>query len=411
MALKNGNIFGDRACVIIIFIMLLSALAGLAAGQAEEKSITGKMLHNLSNKDAKIRGEAAWALGKSGDERAIEPLIKSLEDSNRNVREWAALALVKIGKPSIGPLIAALQSGNDSVKWQAAALLGMINDSNSAEALSAALKSNNSTVRYWAAAALGQIRESVAQDALIASLADENQTVRNEAGWALKPLGGEDLLISLLKDEEPKRRMGAAHSLGDSAYVQAALPLIEALNDSDSGVRSEAADAMGRRGERQSIDPLIGSLADPEEQVKKQAIAALAAIGKPAVEPLTLALQNSDNATRAGAAAALGMIGEENSAAELISSFKSGDHAVRLASVGSLVRINRSFAVLPLIDILEDQSLPEDLRADAAWGLGDIGDARAKDSLVYAMSYDKDNGVRMSAAKAMKKVMKAIFDE
>jgi HEAT repeat protein len=64
-----------------------------------------------------------------------------------------------------------------------------------------------------------------------------------------------------------------------------------------------------------------------------------------------------------------------------------------------------------LIEILEDQSLPGDLRADAAWALGEMGDARAKEPLVYAMSYDRDNGVRMSAARAMKKAMKAIFDE
>jgi HEAT repeat protein len=409
ISLKSSGILSGRACIIIILIMLISALADPAAGQTGGKASTEELLKKLSHKDAKTRWEAAWALGKIGEEKAVDPLIKCLEDSNRNVREWAALALVKIGRQSIGPLTAALQGGNDSVKWQAAAVLGLINDSNSTEVLSSALESNNSTVRYWAAAVLGQIRENSTQDALIEALADENETVRNEAGWSLKSLEGEGLLIRLLQDDDPKRRMGAAHSLGDPALEQAAVPLIEALNDSDPGVRSEVAAALGRRKERQAIQPLIVALADSEEIVKKNAIASLAKIGEPAIEPLTLALQNSDNITQAGAATALGEIGEEKSAEQLISAFKSGNHAVRQASAGALARINGSLAVPSLIEVLEDQSLSDELRADAAWALGEMGDARAKDPLVYAMSYDKDNGVRMSAAKAMKKVMKVLF--
>jgi len=215
----------------------------------------------------------------------------------------------------------------------------------------------------------------------------------------------------LLQDEDPKRRMGAAHSLGDPAYGQAAMPLIQALNDSEPGVRSEAAAALGRRGEGQAIEPLIGTLADPERQVRRDAVEALAAIGSPAVDPLTSALNESDNITEAGAAAALGLIGEESSAQPLIQAFGNGDHAVRQAMIAALVEINKSVAVSPLIQILGDQSLKSDLRADAAWALGEMNDPRAKDPLIYAMSYDKENSVRMSAAKAMKKVMRTIFDQ
>jgi len=372
-----------------------------------ESAGTEELLHNLTHKDAKIRGETAWALGKRGDEGAIDPLIKALEDSNSNVQEWAALALVKIGRPSIEPLRAAMKSRNDSVKWQAVAILGLINDSNATQALSLALESNNSTVRYWAAASLGQIRDNRSRDALISVLGDKNETVRNEAGWALKSLtGGDaaDLLIKLLKDGDPNRRMGAAHSLGDPAEVQAAQPLIEALQDSEPGVRSEAAAALGRRGESQATAPLIEILHDPEEQVRKDGIKALTAIGRPAAGPLILAMNGSDNITQAGAAQALGQIGEEGSLEPLIWAFENGDQPVRHAAVAAMVEINKSYVVDPLIQILGDRNKESDLRADAAWALGEMDDPRAKEPLIYAMSYDKDNSVRMNAARAMKKV-------
>jgi len=168
---------------------------------------------------------------------------------------------------------------------------------------------------------------------------------------------------------------------------------------------------LGRRGEGQAIEPLIGILADPESQVRSDGINALSAIGRPTMEPLILALNGSDNITQAGAAAALGLMGEERSVEPLISAFKNGDHAVRQAAATALIRINGSLAVPSLIRILGDQNLQGDLRADVAWALGEMDDPRAKDPLIYAMSYDKDNSVRMSAAKAMKKVMRTIFDQ
>ena len=40
---------------------------------------------------------AANALGELGDPRAVEPLIKALEDDDPGVRERAEKALVKLG--------------------------------------------------------------------------------------------------------------------------------------------------------------------------------------------------------------------------------------------------------------------------------------------------------------------------
>jgi len=50
-----------------------------------------------NNIAAKIRANAAYALGVFRDERAVEPLIESLKDANRDVRIYAVRALIGIG--------------------------------------------------------------------------------------------------------------------------------------------------------------------------------------------------------------------------------------------------------------------------------------------------------------------------
>jgi len=64
----------------------------------------------LKGTDKNVRKVAAGALGQIGDARAIEPLIAALKGADNDVREAAADALIKIGAPTVEPLIAALRS-------------------------------------------------------------------------------------------------------------------------------------------------------------------------------------------------------------------------------------------------------------------------------------------------------------
>ncbi len=55
--------------------------------------------------DIKIRDNAVAALGEIGDKRAMEPLIEVLKDEDEEVPSWVLDALIKIGEPSVEPLI------------------------------------------------------------------------------------------------------------------------------------------------------------------------------------------------------------------------------------------------------------------------------------------------------------------
>jgi HEAT repeat protein len=103
-------------------------------------------------KDIFVRREAAYALG------AVEPLCAALNDSDGNVRARAAEALVKIGKPSVEPLCAALKNNsNGNVRAGAAEALGKIGDVRTVGPLYAALKDSDKGVRTGAAEALVKI--------------------------------------------------------------------------------------------------------------------------------------------------------------------------------------------------------------------------------------------------------------
>jgi len=223
--LKTGTIFG-----FTLTILLMLALAGLVTGQSPGGKSTEDLIQNLTHKDAKVRSEAAWALGKRGDPSAVGPLIQALDDGDRNVREWSSLALVKIGKPAVDPLIAALKDKNGFVKWESEMDLGLINDTRGTLPLISALESNNSTVRYWAMASLGQIKDPRSLDPLVSALGDGNWSLRVEAGWAIRSVAGAgsaDLLIRILADGNISRRMGAIDALGYLGDMKAgSLPIM-----------------------------------------------------------------------------------------------------------------------------------------------------------------------------------------
>ena len=128
---------------------------------------------------------AAVALSKIGRE-AVEPLINALQTEGRQGRTNAAFALGLVRDDrGIEPLITALKDGEWQVREKAAWSLGLSGDQRAVEPLAVALKDKESRVRAQAAWALGLKGDDRAVEALIAALSDENQQVQSQAAWAL----------------------------------------------------------------------------------------------------------------------------------------------------------------------------------------------------------------------------------
>ncbi len=130
---------------------------GLYMDTLKEKNDLKGLLKALEYRDLDIRNKAAIALGEMGDERAVEPLVATLNDENIHVRNNAAKALEKIGKPSVKTLLKALKSDKKSIRSTAAKTLGNIGDIRALEPLKDLLKDKEAVVRNNAAIALEEM--------------------------------------------------------------------------------------------------------------------------------------------------------------------------------------------------------------------------------------------------------------
>ncbi len=327
------------------------------------------------------------------DEEILELLKRNAPKSPARI---AAVALIKIGRPALGPLIALLLDQNKRVRSWAVLALGEIDpDWQKSETASIhvpkflkELTSEDWSQRAVAAQALGTIKDKRAVAGLTAALEDENPDVRSSAALALekikdiqtkveKPAVGP--LIKELKTGSRSAREKAAEALGRTGDTQAVGPLLAALNDKDSYVRSSAALALGEIGDSRAIKPLIAALKEENLRLRWRATWALGKIGKPAIEPLIIVLKDDESIVQDKAEEALVKIGEAAVEA-LIAALKDNYHDIRYGAVKALTMIKDRRSVGPLILTLKDRS--RDIGQVAAEALGRIGDVRAVEPLI-----------------------------
>ncbi|HED11124.1 MAG TPA: HEAT repeat domain-containing protein [Caldithrix abyssi] len=111
----------------------------------------------LEDTESWNRMEAARQLGKIGDKKAVDSLIKLLDDKYWNVREAAAESLVKLGRSAVEPLINRMLTGNKDTFKIIAGILGEIGDSRARQPLEYVLRDKRPFVREAAALALKKL--------------------------------------------------------------------------------------------------------------------------------------------------------------------------------------------------------------------------------------------------------------
>ena len=405
-----------------------------------------KLSSKLTHHDPNIRSDAVKELAKIGNRRAIEPLINTLRDQDRQVRLDAAQALnvlgwkpknnaenayyfaarrywpgcVEIGTAAIEPLVIALEeetaisNENNEISDDLpniAEALCKIGDPDAIEPLFAMLKNENPNIRYIAIENLGKARNLHTIEPLTAALMDKEADVRNAAAYALGELGDPraiEPLIVALKDKNVYVHGSVARALGKIGDRRAIEPL-------ESAGKSAALGAS-------AIDPLIAALGDKSSGVQDIAIQSLREIGAPAVKPLIEALKDLN--VRSGAAKALGeikdvraidpliaVLGDEDNAVEalgkigapavepLIAALRDEDWYVRENAAEALGETKDARAVKPLIEALKDLNI----RSRAAEALGEIKDVRAIDPLIAALG-DEEQYFRNNVAGALGKI-------
>jgi HEAT repeat protein len=203
---------------------------------------------------------------------------------------------------------------------------------------------------------------------------DERYAVRDVAAWWLSKRAvlvpvREEMHERLLSGDSVKAR-NAAQVLGRFMHPGALSALEIAIHDDalSDEARIEAAKAIGMIGHIAGKDILEGALTSESEGVRAAAADALRAI-RGNVDGINVVplLQDESPGVISAAALTLGTVEEP-------------------AAVGDL------------IDVLQDGDLPDQVRNDAAWALGQIGDGSAADAL-KAVADDADSSIVRSSAR------------
>lgn len=171
-------------------IALVRQSAAEALGKIGDPVAVPTLVKTLSEWSNDVRQAAANALGMIGDPSAIPQLLDVLHDERMGARGAAARALAMIGKPALAGLIAELRNKDSYVRQYTATALGMVGDERAVEELVKMLNDQTEVpfVRHAAAEALVDIG-AAGVPGLILGLNDPDPEIREVIAEALELIG------------------------------------------------------------------------------------------------------------------------------------------------------------------------------------------------------------------------------
>ncbi len=285
-------------------------------------------------------------------------------------------------------LLTALNDEDSDVREAAVYRLGNFGDKRAVKPLTQILidTTEQNDIRQMSAEALGKLEDAQAIEPLIEVLKQtdkvylrdmDGQTVSSEAARALGKLGDGALspLLSLLKDTNSRRRYNAASALSHLGDPKAFLDLLAALDDENDEVLARVVIALGKAGGKQALQPLIDTLFNSNPIVQKHAILAIGKLG--VVEPIIQILEN-----------------------------KNEDQDVRASAAFALGNFGNAQAYKPLLSVLNENN--SHLVDEAVRALGKIGDAQILPALTELLAFVSSERQDVSWNKLKRTIAKAV---
>jgi HEAT repeat protein len=222
--------------------------------------------------------------------------------------------------------------------------------------LIAGLYDEDWSIRLKSVLVLGKTKDPRAVKPLVQTLSDDDFYVRKYAAKALIQIGKPsfDLLVISIRDVDWFVRKESVYALSEIDGVRAVSILAGALRDSDPRVLDEVKNALVKIG-KPAIDPVIILLNDMNNDVQRNAGYVLSKIGKPAVKPLINALKNSNCYVVVEAVWALGEIGDNSAVEPLISSLKNKNNLIRWEAISALGKIGDDKIVKFIQPMIKDE--------------------------------------------------------
>ncbi len=380
----------------------LYAAAGMAK-LANDRRAFEFLSEGAGSKSINTRAIAACALGSLAEKRCIPPLIELLGEFDYSVCGPALEAIKKIGKPAVRPLLAALEKGDGSLTYVMLALgvigdrsavpalidifkghrlhfdasraLGKIGDDRAVPVLLDGLKSGDRSVQACSIGALGDIGDAKAVEPLVEAM--KNDRLYSEAAEALAKIGksAAPALVKVLGGSEGRSLYLAVEALGKIGDECAVDALGKLLEGEDRRQYRVASTALGEIGTKKACDVLGKAARHKDQGVREAAVKALGdTCCESAVEYLLKVLRTEENPyTRRSAVEELGELGFETAVDGLLEALD--DREVARDVPKALAKIGGDKAYKGILKSLENEQ--QDVRSNAVWALGYLGDTRA----------------------------------
>jgi len=210
----------------------------------KKRDIDG-LIKALHFDDFDTQSSAAKALGTLGNE-AMEKILVKLRTRNRSAKLGVIQALGMIRDPrAVDPLIKEMNDENPEIRWDSAIALGEIGDERAIPSLKKALEDPDKYVRCGAAFGLSKIgwKPENAKEKALYFIGMQEWWVPKEMGKSAVPA-----LSTVMKDQDIETRLKAVEVLGDIHDRDTGPVLIQALADADSSVRWKAVMAATKAG-------------------------------------------------------------------------------------------------------------------------------------------------------------------
>ena len=378
--------------------------AAIAIGQIGDSMIP-ELLPLLSSSNGSVRWHAIVAVGLMAEQlesdarlqAAVDPLLDSLSNVDRSIREVALTSLKKIGSSALDQLIVRLQA-RDSITRALAADIAIDLAPEQADLIRlyryiGDLKDQESTIQSQALSAIRQLNSSKVIQENVDVLVNQRLVVlATDSNSALELR--QNALLTLAK---------VAEICGDSSFLEPLLDTLLILLETED-LQLETAKVLSQVG-KPAVQSLINRLAGQDGQVRSAITKTLIAIGQPAVASLTAALSNSSHQVRRNASIALGQIdpdhADEFETRRYINDLQDENSQVRINGAKLLKVYGNQNSVKPLLTGLADSNYQ--VRLHSAKALAEIGDKRVIDHLDQARK-------RKEEIKVVKEALKDAID-
>lgn len=424
---------------IIVALLCAVPLSQVQAGKRSVAELVAEL--KKSDKEKLAALEQLEALGvKAAD--AAPAVVDLLPGKNEDVRLAAAMALGKIGRPAVGPLVKSLESADAEVRFYAVWSLAFMGPGaqEAAPAVLKAMGDKSAPVRRKAAYSLGRMDADPAAVApvLVAALGDDDADVREAASAAL-PKVGKTAVPALIKAMEQSAngnlRFGAIKTLGSlGADAEPALGGLKAfLMEPKKGAGEQAADALAGIG-APAINTLQTAADDDNDAVRPLALRSLDKMGAPAAPAFVDLLAAKHLDVKRHAALRLGSLQVQDKSIVIALGFaiKDKDFTVKryalisLQQMGTGAKLAEPYVAAALFDIDADirnqafqvlQSIGADPVPTLKKGLADADETRrittaclmsqfnidlpTAEKVLLAGLKSKDKTLKMQAAHAL----------